>query len=39
MAAIAAEFLGADAVYRAPIDHLSLFLLLRNIRHASDVAQ
>lgn len=39
MAAIASEFLGADAVYRAPMDHLGLFLLLRNIRHASDVAQ
>lgn len=39
MAAVASQFLGADAVYRAPMDHLSLFLLLRNIRRAADVAE
>jgi hypothetical protein len=29
---IAAELLGADAVYRAPIEHLLMFFLLRNFR-------
>jgi len=29
---IAAELLGADAVYRAPMEHLLMFFLLRNFR-------
>lgn len=32
MAAVASELLGAEAVYRAPMGHLSVFLLLRDFR-------
>jgi len=29
---IAAYLLGAEAVYRAPMEHLQVFMLLRNFR-------
>lgn len=32
---IAAELLGADAIYRAPFDHLLVFMLLTNFRVVS----
>jgi hypothetical protein len=34
MAAIAADLLGAEAIYRAPMDHLQVFMLLRGFRSA-----
>ena len=32
MTAVASELLGAQAIYRAPMGHIRLFLLLRNLR-------
>ena len=36
---IAAVLLDAEAIYRAPMDHLRVFMLLRGIRHADAVPE